>query len=490
LLFLVLLPAGVFALTRIQVAAAEVSAVLFVQDGTTINITADQLPAAIAQAHDGDTIVVNGGVFHGSLEIDKTLTLIGREWPVLDGGGQGTVLKLTAPGTTIQDFLIRNSGASLDQENSGIAVEAPDSVITGNRFENTLFGVYLREADGSVVRDNHIIGKDLDVPRRGDAIRVWYSNDVLIENNRVEGGRDVVLWYSERLTVRNNDVQNGRYGLHFMYCDDALIEGNRLLNNSVGAFLMYSRRMAMQNNTVAGNRGPSGYGIGLKDMDDAHVVENLFLDNRVGAYLDGSPREVDSTGLFQGNVFAYNDIGVEMLPAVRHNEFFANSFMENEEQVAIAGGGRPGENAWTVGQQGNYWSDYAGFDANGDGQGDIPYKAERLFENLMRQEPALRLFLYSPATNALDLAAKAFPIVKPQPKLTDELPLTAPVIPENAPPLPAVSGGGWLWLALIAVVVSILLVSLPRLHARRYHFPAPPAAGTGTMYRALTKDRS
>ena len=101
-------------------------------------------------------------------------------------------------------------------------------------------------------------------------------------------------------------MRNGRYGLHFMYCDDALITQNRLLDNSVGAFLMYSRRLHMINNTVAGNRGPSGYGIGLKDVDDALVADNLFLNNRTAVYLDGSPREVDSIGQFTGNVFAYN----------------------------------------------------------------------------------------------------------------------------------------------------------------------------------------
>ena len=123
---------------------------------------------------------------------------------------------------------------------------APDVTVAGNRFEDTLFGIYLKEAHGSVVRGNTISSKDLDVPRRGDPIRVWYSTDVLIEDNVVDKGRDVVLWYSERLTVRDNDVSNGRYGLHFMYCDDALIEDNRLLDNSVGAFLMYSRRLTMR----------------------------------------------------------------------------------------------------------------------------------------------------------------------------------------------------------------------------------------------------
>ncbi|MDX1664751.1 MAG: nitrous oxide reductase family maturation protein NosD [Candidatus Promineifilaceae bacterium] len=441
--------------------------------------SAERLAEAIAAASPGDVIEVDGGVYVGSLEIDRPLTLVGRNWPIVDGQNKGTIITVSAPEVTIRGFHIRNSGDSLDQENSGIAVEAAGAIIAGNRFEETLFGIYLRQANRGHIEDNVIHSKDLPLPRRGDPIRVWYSNDVTIVGNQVVRGRDVVLWYSERLTVRDNDVRDGRYGLHFMYCDDAVVEGNRLLDNSVGAFLMYSRRLTLRHNTISGNRGPSGYGVGLKDMDEAVIVENVFLDNRVGAYLDGSPREVDSLGLFEGNTFAYNDIGVELLPAVRNNQFVANSFVENEEQVAISGGGQPGDNAWTVAGVGNFWSNYAGFDADEDGRGDIAYVSQRLFEDLMRREPALRLFRYSPAVDALDFAARAFPVVRPQPKLEDAAPLMTPRIPAAAPPLPAPEDSRSLWgwsLLLLLPGVSLLthplLAVLTRRESRsRYRLP-------------------
>lgn len=435
--------------------------------GEVVVITAEELPQAIALAKDGETIEVNGGTYHGSLEVDKRLSVIGHDWPVLDGGNNGTVVSISSPGVVFSGFLIKNSGSVLEQENSGIAVVAQGVTVENNRFEDTLFGIYLKEAHESIIRGNEITSKDLAVQRRGDPIRVWYSSDVLIENNMVDNGRDVVLWYSERLTLRNNMISNGRYGLHFMYCDDATIANNRMINNSVGTFLMYSRRVNMHNNTIAHNRGPSGYGVGLKDMDDTIIVDNLFLDNRVGAHLDTSPREVDSIGQFSGNVFAYNNIGVEMMPSVRHNLFSANSFVENEEQIAVAGGGTLRENSWTVDGAGNYWSDYAGYDADGDGQGDMPYKSERLFEDLMQQKPELRLFIYSPASNALDFASRAFPLVKPKPKLEDQKPYMSPRIPD-APPLPSPDTRGWFWLAAGLIVIALGLASLPTLRKGRY----------------------
>lgn len=416
------------------------------------------LAEALEGAEDGETIEVYGGVHEGPIVIDRSVTLIGIDWPVVDGGGQGNVLHLIAPGITVNGFVIQNSGHSLHEENAGISVEAPNAVLENNRLEETLFGIYLKTAPGTVIRGNVISSKDLDVPRRGDAIRVWYSNDVLVEGNVATKGRDVVLWYSENLTVRDNEVTDGRYGLHFMYCDDATIENNLLANNSVGTFLMYSRRLHLVGNTIAHNRGPSGFGVGLKDMDDALIENNLFLDNRIGAHLDNSPREINSIGQFKGNVFAFNDVGVNLMPSVRHNEFSGNSFVDNEQQVAIAGGGaRTSTNEWTIGEQGNYWSNYVGYDGDADGRGDIPYKAERLFEKLMDQNSSLRLFVYSPVEQAVDFAARAIPFVKPQPTLSDEAPLMEPIIPTGLPETIETNNLP-MWLAALGLLLLAALV--------------------------------
>ncbi len=436
-------------------------------DGMTIS--AEDLATAVSEANPGDIINVKGGTFYGSLTIDIPLTLNGIDWPVVDGENDGTVITINAPNTTIRGFVIRNSGQSLDQENSGIAVETNDILLENNRFEDTLFGIYSKYGHNSIFRNNIIPSKDLEVQRRGDPIRIWYSNDVLIEDNQINLGRDMVLWYSERLTIQNNEVSNGRYGLHFMYCDDAYIHNNLLINNSVGAFMMYSRRVHIDGNTIANNRGPSGFGIGLKDMDNAVIENNLLLDNRIGIHLDTTPREVDSTAEYKNNVFAYNDIGVQMMPSIRNNHFQANSFVENEEQVAVAGGGILKDNEWTIDERGNYWSDYAGYDAAADGLGDIPYKSEKLFENMTAENPELRLFLHSPAVNAIDFAAKAFPLVRPQPKLEDTQPLMAPIVPHDAPTLPQPSRLGGIWSGLVLILLATGIVLLPKMRVQIRH---------------------
>lgn len=387
------------------------------------------LQELIAAAPPGATLQVSAGVYYGPVMIDKPITLIGDKQAVLDGRGQGTVVHITAPDVTLKGFVLTNSGRSLAHEHSAVLVEAPRATIAENELSDVLFGIYLKNAPGSVVRRNKITGLSVPEAERGDAIRLWYSSDVTIEGNETYNTRDAIVWYSHTVLMRANRFEGGRYGIHLMYASETFIEENLLLKNFVGVYAMYSQGVTVRRNLFMGHRGPSGYGIGLKDVDDAQIEENVIADNSVGVFIDNSPSSLETSVLFQKNLFAYNETAVTMLPSVRGDVFTENSFVENLEQVGIAGGGQLQGNFWSWDGHGNYWSDYLGYDENGDGVGDFAYRAERLFENLMDRQPQLRLFLYSPSVQAIDFAAQALPIVKPQPKLTDPHPLMAPVLP-------------------------------------------------------------
>ena len=416
--------------------------------------TVNNLDALIAEAAPGATVVVPVGTFRGPITIAKSIELIAQPGAIIDAGGVGDAVRITAPDVTFRGFQIRSTGISLDQQNAGIAVAAPRATISDNTLEDVLLGISLNGAAGSSIRGNRIRGKALDLSRRGDGIRVFSSDATVIEGNEVDAVRDVVVWYSSGVRLTSNIVRDSRYGMHFMYANNGVIEDNHLVDNSVGVFLMYSRDVALRRNRLEHNRGPSGYGIGLKDMDGVAAEENTVVGNRVGMYVDNSPSRIDVVQQFHRNVFAFNDVGLAFLPSVQRNQFIDNEFLENIEQVAILGSGELKNNDFTVAGRGNYWSDYAGFDADGDGRGDMPYHARSLFESLIDREPKLRLFLYSPAQQAVELASRAFPIVRPQPKITDAAPLMRPVtIATHAPQ----TGVGW---SLPAVSTALLAISV------------------------------
>src|SRR5262249_50739965 len=65
------------------------------------------LSEALAQASDGDTILVRGGVHTGPLVVRKSVHIIGERRPVLDGRGRGTVVQLEARGAELRGFAVR-----------------------------------------------------------------------------------------------------------------------------------------------------------------------------------------------------------------------------------------------------------------------------------------------------------------------------------------------------------------------------------------------
>lgn len=380
--------------------------------------------AAIAAAAPGDTIVVGPGVYAEPIVIDKPLVLIGDGEPTIDGGGSGHVVDARAS-IVFTGFVVRGSGIDVDNEDAGIMATGGPVVIVGNRFENVLYGIYVKDGAGSLVADNEIRGKPLPLPRRGDGIRLWYSSDSRIVDNRLEAVRDLVVYFSDRLLMRGNRVVGSRYGLHYMYSNDSRVEDNELVDNDVGAFLMYSAGLELNGNVFTGGRGATGMGLGLKDADAVSVIDNIFVDNAVGLHLDNSPRSAASPNTIESNGFVYNDVGVRLLPSVSGNAFVDNTLYHNSAPVVISGGARSGQaerNRW----ERNYWSEYAGFDADADGIGDTPFAHMRFSDQLVERHPELRFLERSPALAILDRAAHFFPLLRPAPVAVDSLPRLGP----------------------------------------------------------------
>ena len=412
------------------------------------------------------TLTLDAGVYRGGVTIDHPMVLTGRPGAIIDAGGEGTAVQIDADDVTISELTIRGTGKSLDRENAGISVNGSRAVVVDNVLEDVLFGIFLRASDDSTVSRNVVGAKAVDLGRRGDGIRLWESHRTEVSDNRVADGRDLVLWFSDDLTVTGNEVNGGRYGLHFMYSDGALVEGNHLVGNSVGAFLMYSRDLVFTDNVLADNNGPSGYGLGLKDMDGVTAEGNRFVGNRVGIYLDNSPWSYDVYQHFTHNLVAYNEIGVSFLPSVKRNVFTENAFVDNAEQVGVQGGGTLVGTEWSVDGVGNYWSDFAGYDADGDGIGDVPYRLDELYSTLTDNHPELRFFGETPSAKAISFAGEMFPVFRPTPKVEDVAPLVrAPAFTSIDTDGP--SSGGLALASLVMLAAAGAVLAAGRVPNRR-----------------------
>ena len=422
---------------------------------------------ALAAAHDGDTVVIPSGIHREHVVVDKRVRLVARPGAVIDGTDEGTVVRIEAPGAELRGLTVRNSGSTYTTEDAGIRIDhAADVRIVNTRIEDTLFGVFVVNGDHCDIEGSTVIGKDLPEVRRGDSIRLWYSGGCRLIGNHIERSRDLVIWYSANTAVEDNTVRTSRYGLHYMYSDHNVFHRNRFEDNQVGAAIMYSRGIDLTENAFSFSRGVAAYGLLLKDADDVFIVENRFIDNSTGLFFDGAPQAKDGRVDVRGNLIARGDVGVALQPLSRRIRFWDNAFVGNRTQVQVLGTGTAEGNEWSVGGRGNYWSDALIYDANRDGVSEIPYRSDNIYEVLADRFPQLGFFDTTPAAEAIDLAARLFPIFAPRPKLTDPYPLVQPPLTAwtrtadaSAGGSFAAAGGGLLSVAALGLIGARTLLS-------------------------------
>lgn len=374
----------------------------------------------IDQAAPGDSIVVPGGVFRGAAPIivDRSVTLIGSPTTILDGSDAPGIFIVSADSVVIRGFTLRDVGRSFMEDRAAIKVEsAGHCLIDSNTFLNNFFAVYLAEVDGCVVRGNEISAINTSETYAGNGIHAWYSKRLLVADNQVSGHRDGIYFeFVEDSRVEGNSSSaNLRYGLHFMFSDRCDYLENEFVENGAGVAVMYSEHVRVRDNLFSTNRGPAAYGFLLKEIDDAEVTGNRFEYNSVGMYLEGSNRIV-----VDRNVFASNGWALKLLANSEESSFAANDFYGNTFDVAT-------NSRQTVGAfRGNYWDAYEGYDLDGDGIGDQPFKPVRLFSLVVEKNEPSVIMLGSLFVDLLDLAERLVPTITPG-NLEDAAPRMRPV---------------------------------------------------------------
>jgi nitrous oxidase accessory protein len=100
-----------------------------------------------------------------------------------------------------------------------------------------------------------------------------------------------------------------------------------------------------------------------------------------------------------------------------------NRIAENLADVRALGRSLASGMRWSRDGRGNSWGEYRGYDADGDGIGDVSHRVEATVEALIRRNPLIQAFLYTPAHAALEAAARMFPLYRQPPLLVDDRPL-------------------------------------------------------------------
>ncbi len=352
----------------------------------------------------GSTLAVEAGEYTGDLVIEHPLRLVGRGRPRLLGSGAGSVVRVRSADVTVEGFDIDGGGGGdLGRDSSGIHVAAKRAIVRDCRIRNSLFGIYLREADGSRVEGCRILGiKDKDPGEKGSGVHVWNTNGFALAGNEIADVRDgFYIQSSGHGLVTGNRARDLRYGLHYMFSDDNTFEDNIFENGAAGAALMYSKRLAFRRNQFVRNRGFASVGLLLKACDDLLAEDNLIADNARGIFIEGSYRNV-----FRRNVVAGSDIAVVLYDSSAQTRFEGNSFVGNLSPLNLVG------HRTDAVFLGNYYSQNREPDLDGDGRSDRPYRLSSVFDHLRGNLTAADLLAQGLGASALSAAEEAFPVIR------------------------------------------------------------------------------
>ncbi len=370
---------------------------------------------ALAQAINGDTILIHQGIYkEGNIIVDKEVTLIGKNWPILDGQKKYEILSIKSNNTVITGFRVENSGyATLDDPGAIKVYEANHVTVCDNILDDNFFGIYLQYCKNTVVKNNRIKAYGVEEQQIGNGIHCWKSDSLQIIGNRISGHRDGIYFefVTNSVIWRNISTKNIRYGLHFMFSNNDAYITNVFKNNGAGVAVMFTKNVTMINNTFEENWGDASYGLFLKEISDSYIFGNTFIRNTSGIHMEGTSRiKVEK------NVFESNGWGMKIQASCMENEVVTNNFIANTFDISTNG------SLVLNTFNGNYWDKYDGYDLDRNHIGDVPYHPLSLFSVIVENNPPAMLLFRSFMVTLLDKSEKMIPSLTPD-NFIDNTPL-------------------------------------------------------------------
>ena len=131
-------------------------------EAQTINVCREcpinNIQKAIQLAKENDTIVVQKGVYpEHDILINKTITLLGKDRPIINGQFKGNILLVQAPNVTIKGFKLSNVAYSATSENASIRIEKCKNFhIEDNILEQIYFGIIIYKGKNGIIKNNKI----------------------------------------------------------------------------------------------------------------------------------------------------------------------------------------------------------------------------------------------------------------------------------------------------------------------------------------------
>src|SRR5690606_33328567 len=180
------------------------------------------------------------------------------------------------------------------------------------------------------------------------------------------------------------------FAVHYMYGNDGVVSGNVSIGNDVGYALMFSNRLMITGNLSVDD---AQHGLMLNYANSATIAGNRVRGGEKCLFFYKANKNT-----VRDNRFEDCQIGVHFTAGSERNAFSGNAFIGNRTQVKYVG---TRHLDWSTEGRGNYWSDHAAFDTNGDGIAEAAYRPNDMVDQILWTQPSAKLLLGSPAVQLL-----------------------------------------------------------------------------------------
>ena len=185
--------------------------------GATITLgPGGSIQGAIDAASPGDVIEVQSGTYHENVNVDKPIILFGVDTgggkPVVDAGGRGSAISLSASGSVLEGFVVTNSGKDI---NAGIRITSDRNVIRDNLVkDNDGYGIILENSSFNIITHIELSGNLRGVGLLNSSYNALFLNVFTDNGANVISSNSTNQWNStDPITYRyNGKTLTGRLG--------------------------------------------------------------------------------------------------------------------------------------------------------------------------------------------------------------------------------------------------------------------------------------
>ncbi len=228
---------------------------------------------AVDNASAGDIIQVSEGIYNESVTVNTTMTIQGKGSGkcLINGGGEGNVVTISAEWVNLSGFSITGSGTSLtyagllidsghchisdvnsSSNQNGVCLAGGNTTLEGSIFNDNVRGAFLCSGNNTM-SGCEFSGNSNGIYLSGNQPDQEPFNNIVRDSDFRAGNYGLFIMTAEHLYLFNNTIQETtRHGVYLITSSQVILKDNLIRGASMGIALASGRDVRIRENTITG----------------------------------------------------------------------------------------------------------------------------------------------------------------------------------------------------------------------------------------------